>query len=656
MENHNDRRQKLSKFLGQYQSGQMYKHGLKISAHTNGGNSQKQFRSQMEIFAQCDSKVRSCKGSLNIDAKKLDNEKWTLNAQAQMLRPTPVSSVNELEENTDSRQKKFIAQAQCEWGSNNQQKQHLTIRIQGEKAQTAEWRRIEKRVESQGNGKQYKRETSFLNKFDVSVDYRLQPQAQQVFRAMYEALKARNYWNTQVRPQFQQGQQQQQGQINARIVIDPITQRHCNVSVQTPTEQARIEQMELPIKSRPFPLIRQSSSGSQSKTHSALQFFDRWSQQKRSECTVDGRRVNTFDDTEYRTPIGGCYSVLAKDCSGRDEEGPRFVVMMKAMNNNNGQKKNSNSQPKKVKVITPEQTVECQPKSDSSSRKLVCKVNGQKVTGDNNNNQNNDYEQDEAVQCNNAQCSDVTINVPSRAVSVRFDGRKAQIKISSQYKKTQCGLCGDYNGDSQNEWRMADNELTSDLGRFHRSYSLLQQEEDGECTADAQQEFYTGHKAFKKNNNKKNYNDDSSSSSEESNEWDNTENNSQEDEDSFNNNDSSEWFSSSNRNNNKRRKNGNNGSFNSPRNYRWAPQLRTEVKEIGNKVCFSMEPVKQCPPQAYNNGESKMKRVTFACLSRSSPSVKNMLREARLGEILNMGGHKPSLTEPVFEHSKCEAY
>jgi hypothetical protein len=101
-------------------------------------------------------------------------------------------------------------------------------------------------------------------------------------------------------------------------------------------------------------------------------------------------------------------------------------------------------------VITPEQTVECQPKS-GSSQQIQCKVNGQTV------NDNEDSNDDQTVQFNNRQKSDVTVHVSG--ISVRFNGRKAWLKMSSMYKNQQCGLCGHYDDSADDEWRMGNNQI-----------------------------------------------------------------------------------------------------------------------------------------------------------------------------------------------------
>ena len=79
--------------------------------------------------------------------------------------------------------------------------------------------------------------------------------------------------------------------------------------------------------------------------------------------------------------------------------------------------------------------IECEPKSSSSGRQqqIVCKHNGNSVRED---------DDSDAVDFNNAQKSDVTIHL--QGISVRFNGRKAWLKVSPMYKNGQCGLCGNY--------------------------------------------------------------------------------------------------------------------------------------------------------------------------------------------------------------------
>jgi len=154
--------------------------------------------------------------------------------------------------------------------------------------------------------------------------------------------------------------------------------------------------------------------------------------------------------------------VLAKDCA--NDEQPQFVVMMKAVERSSGQKVGIFIESikiykfpllQKLKVISAQDgTIECQQKPSCASSPncpIQCKVNGQTVNND---------DDSEAVDFNNAQKSDVTVHVPG-SISVRFNGRKAWLKVSSMYKNAQCGLCGHYDDSEQDqdEWRMGNNQI-----------------------------------------------------------------------------------------------------------------------------------------------------------------------------------------------------
>lgn len=60
-------------------------------------------------------------------------------------------------------------------------------------------------------------------------------------------------------------------------------------------------------------------------------------------------------------------------------------------------------------------------------------------------------------------------------------------QIANKYKNGQCGLCGHYDENPEDEYRMNNNELTNDLMQFHRSYLL---QDENMCTTDGQQSFY----------------------------------------------------------------------------------------------------------------------------------------------------------------------
>ena len=56
--------------------------------------------------------------------------------------------------------------------------------------------------------------------------------------------------------------------------------------------------------------------------------------------------------------------------------------------------------------------------------------------------------------------------------------------------------------------------------------------------------------------------------------------------------------------------------------------MRTRVIERGQRVCFSSEPVAECPRETREQ-ETRSQETTFKCLRRSEPLVQRLLRLAR---------------------------
>lgn len=616
------RRQKLNKFLGQFNPKQQYKHSLKLSAQTVGGR--KECKAQCEINTQCDSRLQVC--NVEIEAQRTpmneESQKWTMKAQAQLVMPETVQSVEEISQ-LESQQNKFLCKAEAQWGSDR--KQTIRVKVQGEQAKKNQWRQHEQQ------NRQIRKRAAFLNMYNLEAEYQnLKPQTLNAAQRTLELVKSYYFWNSasQLTPYNQGSQSQSSGKVVATMLIDPITQKHANISVKTPSQQVRLQQIELPTQCRPFPLVRQQRQ----QTHSISQFIQSQDVNTRAECSVDGRRVDTFDDVEYSAPLStNCYSVLAKDCGSDDE--PQFVVLMKALQSGiNGQKK--------LKVITPEQNIECQPKQGSSQQQRIqCKINGQTV-------QQNDEEY--SVQYNNAQQSDVTIHVSG--VSVRFNGRKAWLKVSPMYKNTQCGLCGHYDDSDDNEWRMSNNQMANNLQEFHRSYSL-QSELDGEqCSEQELDQFYQQNKNIFSGN-QLNSDEDQDQDDEEQ-DWQNEQFNGdfESDDDDF-------YSQSRNQKYNSRTQ---------------QPEKVTKVIETSHEVCFSKEPVKQCPSGTIpsnrfstNSQEDQQdddeeqngttKTVGFACVSRSSPEARRLLRQIRQGEkVVEVSQRSVSFNEKVRQPEQCQ--
>lgn len=188
MDNDSQRRQKLQRFLGQYQPQQQYKHSVKISAQTSGGA--KECKAEATVQTICDDKLQAC--SMQLDAQRTpiggEGQKWTLNAKAQLVMPETVDSAQHIAK-LAQKNNRMHCQASAKWGG--ERKQEITIRVQGESAKRAEWRQAEQQ------SRRVQRQAAFLNKYDVEAQYNLKPEVQCAFGRALELLKSAYYWNSQ---------------------------------------------------------------------------------------------------------------------------------------------------------------------------------------------------------------------------------------------------------------------------------------------------------------------------------------------------------------------------------------------------------------------------------------------------------------------------
>jgi hypothetical protein len=302
--------------------------------------------------------------------------------------------------------------------------------------------------------------------------------------------------------------------------------------------------------------------------------------ESRPECKVDSRRVNTFDDVTFKAPITKCYTALAKDCAS---ERPRFAVLMKKLS----------GQDKKIKVILNGDVIEVEPKS-SHKNKLEVTINGK-------------VEQDyEKLREYGIELNTDMVRISNKDITVRFDGEQAWVKISPFYKNKQCGLCGNYNDNSEDEYRMADNEFASDIKSFHKSYSV----QDDECRSD-----------FEETQRREEYEPITNSR---------------------------EYYERDNEYEQRRQR--------TNENYETEPVERTEVMEHSHKICFSIKPVKACPAGSYAK-DTKEHKTSFTCYDRTSTEGRQLLRQARRdNEPIEVPSDKASFVQQLRVPTTCVVY
>jgi hypothetical protein len=315
-------------------------------------------------------------------------------------------------------------------------------------------------------------------------------------------------------------------------------------------------------------LVRRTSSKQASK--SAKNFISsiiEKSGEKTEECLVDSTKVRTFDGVTFKAPITKCYTVLAKDCSSRN---PRFAVLMRK----------ADGEEKKLRVIHKNGPV-IEIKKDHQGMFFVS-VDSKSIY-------RQEWEERGIYQLDN------TVIIENRDLTVRFDGRQAWIKISELYKNKNCGVCGHYDDDEEHEFIKGDNEKTSDIRKFHESFTI----KTDECKSDY---------------------DEAGRSSK------------------FETVDSDEFEKSSN----------------SREGDEDEPIEKTMVMEYNHKICFSMKPIKECPRDRYPTNESNNFKVQFACLGRDSLEARRLIRQLKSEKVLNeVRKLAPSFVENIKFPTKC---
>jgi hypothetical protein len=564
-EDSSDEENQLTSFLDSYEPRKMYKHEGRIHIRTKGGRQEKFCK--IDIQAACDERLKHCTAEAEIKRSPLLEEErsdWQGRVKLQTLYPEYVNDVEELSSQTKKHQR-FVCQAEVEW-TGSLPRQTVRMSVNGEQFKPKLW--LEKigheRYSSEQLEEKLKIKTAFLNKYDVSAEYKLNTWSKAKLSQWMSLMKTWNFWNTKTQPMLS-GRDET---FFATVLIDPVTHEHLNISLKTPYERVVIDSIRLPGKFKPFELVRKTST----RATNFMELVQSYSSKSRPECVVDGRKVDTFDDVTFKAPLTKCYSVLAKDCSN---ETPRFAVMMKKVNDEH----------KKLKVVTGKNTIQVEKIND----KLVVKINDERMDDPR---ELLDYGVDYDTDM---------VQIDTRDISVRFDGKKCWIKLSEFYKNTQCGLCGHYNDDTDDEFRMNNNEHTYDLKAFHKSYSI----QDEQCREDLEET----HRRER-----------------------------------YEQIDSDEWDRDSREETKEETK---------------KPIEKTHMMELYNhKVCFSQRPVKECPKNTEPK-EEKEQKMPFLCFSRTSTEGRRLIREAKRNPraVLDLPTEQnPSFIETLRIPQSCEVY
>jgi hypothetical protein len=323
LEQDEQRTSKLNSYSQKYAPSNAYKHEVKLEAEARCG--QKTHKAMADLKAGCDSRLKHCKIFIEAERTPIhgESQQWRMKTKVQTVAPELIND----DEEPSAKQSRMLVQIESQWGSDRQSS--MNVRLQAEPTKKTYW-----------NKDTSDKWARFLNKIDLVAEYSMPKSQQNSIQRLYELAKAQYFWQLSA-----EERQNQDGMIHATIVVDPISRRYANVSIQTPQERIRLEGIELPVRMAPYTLNRRPSN-----IQSMSQLFEHATSYGGASCRADDRKVQTFDGVRYKAPMSnGCWHVLAKDCS---REEPRFVVLMK--------KQQSGEEKRLVKIVTPDSTIELQ--------------------------------------------------------------------------------------------------------------------------------------------------------------------------------------------------------------------------------------------------------------------------------------------------------
>jgi hypothetical protein len=183
-----------------------------------------------------------------------------------------------------------------------------------------------------------------------------------------------------------------------------------------------------------------------------------------SECHLMSQYVRTFDNVTYQLPLSPCQYLLAKDCSANE----RFAVFAQQLEPEVGTKTltviTSGSE---IKLLPPQQQSVAQVVVDGHAHELTYR---QPVTliGDKNNLRV--YLRATPSEANNPI---IVLESDINGLKVLYDGKNAKIIVQDgEYQGKTCGLCGDNNDETEDEFLGPNECRYEEEYDFANSYAL----------------------------------------------------------------------------------------------------------------------------------------------------------------------------------------
>ncbi|XP_058799329.1 vitellogenin-like [Phymastichus coffea] len=329
-----------------------------------------------------------------------------------------------------------------------------------------------------------------------------------------------------------------------------------------------------------------------------------------SSCALDKTQVKTFDNHRFNTQLGQCWHVAMTPSPKNDyfnqgqhkniPEDRHFTIVIR-----------DNEHAHKDLIITlGDKEIEL---FSYGSRKIEVNVNGDKINISKNHSYQENKNQQIVIEI--FELPDKSIKLVSKKyeIEVIYDGSRAIIKAGDKYRASVRGLCGDYDGESENDQKTPKGCLLEAPEEFSATYAFIN---DKHClgpareNADKAKQSECVHENVQPGNvisdkeagrKYRNSSDEIDSSSEDAS----------------------------------------------------CTERRTMVSRSASEICFSVQPVRTCMSGCYSTGQNNQD-VAFHCVrrSRTSERIANRIEK---GANPDLSQKKISKTENRMIPIGCRA-
>ena len=230
-----------------------------------------------------------------------------------------------------------------------------------------------------------------------------------------------------------------------------------NVLIKSPQENVQYEHIHVPHL-RPVSALLPTQQV----------FQNLWTgYEAQDKCSLMEDYLRTFDNVTFKTPETPCQYLLAKDCSPKE----RFAVF--------AQQLDQQTKTKTVTVLTSGSEIKLLPPQQQNLAQVVVDGRAHELS----------FRKPITIAAKNQNQIRIYLRAtPSDAVNpiivvdnefndlqVKYDGKNVKISVGSQYQGKLCGLCGDNNDETEQEFQGPDMCVYEDAQDFAQSYALAGQ-------------------------------------------------------------------------------------------------------------------------------------------------------------------------------------